>query len=153
MRHVMIGVLALSLTFANAQDLEIIKYHQLASEMTGSNQLTVINFWATWCGPCIKELPHFEEANKMDNVRVMLVSLDFVEDEAKVKNFVQKRNLQSEVYLLDEKDYDDYMGKVDESWSGAIPATLIVDQRGRKYFYEQAFNRQELLSKINKFVN
>ena len=153
MKYMLAWTMCLIVAATSAQDLKVVKYPTLSEEMKGGNELTVINFWATWCGPCIKELPYFEEANNMDNVRVMLVSLDFVEDEAKVRSFAGRKGLKSDLYLLDETDYDSYMAKVDEDWSGAIPATLIVDRNGKKYFYEQAFTREELLTKIKRFNN
>ncbi|MEM9326359.1 MAG: TlpA disulfide reductase family protein [Bacteroidota bacterium] len=153
MRHVMTCALLLSFGLTQAQEVKVIKYPTLASEMDQFDGLTVVNFWATWCGPCIKELPYFEEANELDNVRVLLVSLDFPDEQEKVKRFVSKKGLDSEIMLLDEKDYDAYMSKVDPSWSGAIPATLMVESNGRKHFYEKAFEREQLFAQINKFIN
>lgn len=139
---------------ASSQNLEVVKYDQV-EEMIESNsgKVKVLNFWATWCGPCIKELPHFEAANNRDNVEVILVSLDFIQDETKVRKFVERKNLQSQVLLLNEKDYDSYMSKVDESWSGAIPATLFITPTGKKHFYEKAFTANELEETLNQFVD
>lgn len=143
-----------TITLATAQDVKIVKYDQLEQTLeSNSNKLRVINFWATWCGPCIKELPHFEKVNTQENVEVILVSLDFIQDEAKVKRFVEKKRLQSQVWLLNEKDYDSYMGKVDNSWSGAIPATLFVTSSGKRHFFEKAFTGEELEEAINQFMD
>lgn len=143
-----------TITFATAQDVKIVKYDQLEQTLeSNSNKLRVINFWATWCGPCIKELPHFEKVNTQENVEVILVSLDFIQDEAKVKRFVEKKKLQSQVWLLNEKDYDSYMGKVDDSWTGAIPATLFVTSSGKRHFYERPFTGEELEEAINQFMD
>lgn len=132
----------------------MIKYGQLESMIVKpKSDLLVVNFWATWCGPCIKELPYFEEANKMNGVDVLLVSLDFPQEYEKVNAFVKKKNIQSTVYLLDEKDYDSYMGKIDESWSGAIPATLLIDPSGKQWFFEKAFNKEDLFKEISKRIN
>ena len=139
---------------AGAQKVEIVKYDQVETLMkkSGSN-LKIFNFWATWCGPCIKELPYFESANQKENVEVYLVSLDFPEDAEKVKRFVAKKNLKSTTFLLDEKNYDSYMGRVSNDWSGAIPATLFVDGNGKRYFYETPFNESELEKKISEDLN
>ena len=115
----------------------------------------VINFWATWCAPCIKELPYFEQLHK-DNpkVKVILVSLDSRKDlEKKFIPFVVKKQLTAEVILLSDKDYNAWLDKIDDSWSGAIPATLIISGK-RKLFAEREFeNFTELNNYVNAFIN
>ena len=138
----------------SAQELKVVKYDQVENMIQSqSEKVKVLNFWATWCGPCIKELPYFEALNGKDNVEVVLISLDFVQDEAKVRKFVERKKLQSQVLLLNEKDYDSYMSKIDESWSGAIPATLFVTASGKKHFYEKPFTASELENTLNQFVD
>jgi len=54
----------------------------------------VINFWATWCAPCVKEMPFFEKLNRDDkNIKVILVSMDYDldPDPAKVKRFIERK--------------------------------------------------------------
>ncbi|MBV6647666.1 MAG: TlpA family protein disulfide reductase, partial [Cyclobacteriaceae bacterium] len=98
-------------------------------------------------------LPHFEKANQKEDVQVYLVSLDFVQDLDRVEKFSSKKKLKSKIYLLNEKDYDSYMSKISESWSGAIPATLMIDQDGNRHFYEKAFAENELNMEIDKRMN
>lgn len=140
----------LSLVSAFAQKVEVIKFHEL-DEIISSTEadIQLINFWATWCKPCIQEIPYFEAVGKKyegQNVKVLLVTLDFVEDlEKKVIPFVQNRALNSEVKLLDETDFNAFIDKIDPSWSGAIPATLLINNRnGKTAFYEKAFKEGEL---------
>jgi thiol-disulfide isomerase/thioredoxin len=116
----------------------------------------VINFWATWCKPCVKELPAFEQLNKNyknEGVKVVLVSLDFPE---KIKTgvipFIEKHELQSHVVLLDDPDANTWIPKVSEEWSGAIPATVIVKD-GKKTFYERSFTYVELETEIKATLN
>jgi len=142
----------------NSQRLEIIKFNGLEEIMTRkTDKVEVINFWATWCAPCIKELPYFEELNvsQGDNYQVTLVSLDFADEfEKKVKSFVEKRGLQSDIVLLDEIDYNAWIDKVDPSWSGAIPATLIIDHNsGKRKFVEKELEEGELQELINSVIN
>ena len=120
------------------------------------NKIYVINFWATWCAPCVKELPYFEKikqeyANK--NVEVLLVSLDFPKQvQKKLIPFITKRNLQSEVVLLDDVNEDVWIKAIDENWSGAIPATIIYNKKDRK-FYEQSFDYETLENELKPFLN
>lgn len=107
----------------------------------------VINFWATWCKPCVQELPYFDElqASFADKkIKVILVSLDFAEKkETALLPFLDKRKIKSDVVLLDDPDANAWIGKVDSTWSGAIPATLIYNSKKRN-FYERSFTREEL---------
>lgn len=115
----------------------------------------VINFWATWCAPCIKELPYFEKLNAENkNVKVILVSLDSKKDlDKKLIPFIDKRKLKSKVLLLADKDYNSWLSKVDADWSGAIPATLLINGK-KKQFAERDFeNFDELNKYVNSFIN
>ena len=115
----------------------------------------VINFWATWCAPCIKELPYFEKLNAENkNVKVILVSLDSKKDlDKKLIPFIDKRKLKSKVLLLADKDYTSWLSKVDADWSGAIPATLLLNGK-KKQFAERDFeNFEELNQYVNSFIN
>ncbi|WP_089681763.1 TlpA family protein disulfide reductase [Catalinimonas alkaloidigena] len=112
----------------------IIKFAELERVLQQQEDtLYVVNFWATWCGPCIKELPDFEAAARKyadQNVKFLLVSLDFANQfEKKVIPFVEKRKLSSEIVLLDEPDYNTWIDSVEPSWQGSIPATLIFNKK------------------------
>ncbi|MFT4736457.1 MAG: thiol-disulfide isomerase/thioredoxin [Cyclobacteriaceae bacterium] len=145
-------VLWASLTFS--QEIVLIKYSQLQDKINGSEaKLTIVNFWATWCGPCIKEIPHFEKLDRNDEIKVLLVSLDFIEEKEKLIRLVDKKKWKSEVLLLDETDYDSYMRKISDSWSGAIPATLFIDENGNRYFHEKAFDEQSLQKTVNNIYS
>lgn len=97
----------------------------------------VVNFWATWCRPCIKELPYFEElaAKTRDkDVQVILINLDKVGDiRGKTRDFVRNRPLRLPVVAFTDNYYQGWLGRVDPSWSGAIPATVFY-RNGRRYF-------------------
>lgn len=116
----------------------------------------VINFWATWCAPCVKELPYFEELNTKygnDDVEVLLVSLDFPKQyEKKLIPFINKRKLESKVIALDDPKMNDWIPKIDEDWSGAIPATIIYNKE-KSQFYERSFTFEELETELSQFIN
>ncbi|SDF18500.1 AhpC/TSA family protein [Ulvibacter litoralis] len=115
----------------------------------------VVNFWATWCKPCIEELPAFEQLNETyadQKVKVILVSLDFPEKlTSQVIPFIEKNNIQSEVVLLDDTNANRWIPKVSETWSGAIPATLIYKNNERK-FYEQSFSFETLETEVKSIL-
>src|SRR5690554_5351374 len=142
----------------NAQVIlsEIVAFSALEKNLTTTTEKTyVVNFWATWCAPCIKELPYFEDLNKNysdENVEVILVSLDFPHVyETKLKPFITANNIKSKVVVLNDMDSNSWIPKVDESWSGAIPATLIFNNQTRKFF-EKPFTYKELEYEINQFL-
>jgi thiol-disulfide isomerase/thioredoxin len=120
-----------------------------------NDSIYVINFWATWCKPCVKELPAFEKlvVDYSDKkVKILLVSLDFSDKlESQVIPFIKKNSIQSEIVLLDDADANSWIPKVSPEWSGAIPATIIYNKDNRK-FYEQSFTFEELETEIKLFL-
>lgn len=121
-----------------------------------NDTLYVVNFWATWCVPCVKELPHFEKMNKKyknEKFKMILVSLDFPKMiESRVIPFIKNKNLQAEVVVLNDPDANSWIEKVAKEWTGAIPATVIYKNDKRK-FYEQSFTEVELDTEIKAFMN
>jgi len=133
---------------ALAQKATIVKFSELQRILeTESPQIQIVNFWATWCAPCVKELPLLEKLNSQKNlnVKITLVSLDFSEKINNVNTFIKRKNIQSEVLLLDEIDYNSWIDKVDKQWSGAIPATLIFNPiTKQRRFLEKELKEGEL---------
>ncbi len=113
----------------------------------------VINFWASWCKPCIKELPYFEEFNSQyanEKVKVVLVSLDFPKQvESNLVPFVKKKALKSKVVVLLDGKYNDWIDKVSPDWSGAIPATYIY-KGSQNRLVGEPFENLEHLNEIAK---
>ena len=141
----------------NDIELEIYDFDGLEKFSTYKDDKTyVVNFWATWCAPCVKELPHFEEVYKNyknKNVEVMLVSLDFPKQyDKKLKPFIKKHNLQSKILVLDDVDMNTWIPKVNENWDGAIPVTIIYN-KDKKEFYDKPFTYNELESELKQFIN
>ncbi|WP_299396934.1 TlpA disulfide reductase family protein [uncultured Gelidibacter sp.] len=123
---------------------------------TSSETVYVVNFWATWCAPCIKEMPYFEALNtnyKDKNVEVLLVSLDFPKKyDSHLKPFIKKNKLKSRVVVLNDPDSNTWIPEINPDWSGAIPATLIFS-KDKRAFYEQPFTYEELETELQKFIN
>lgn len=120
------------------------------------DKIHVVNFWATWCAPCVKEMPYFEAIQKKyknSGVEVLLVSLDFPNTyDTKLKPFIKKHDLQSKVVAFDDTDQNRWIPAIDKNWSGALPATIIYkgDQR---HFYEKSFTQDELETELKLFLN
>lgn len=116
----------------------------------------VVNFWATWCLPCVKELPYFEKLNqnyKDQKVKVLLVSLDMPKKvETSLIPFLMKKKLQSQVVHLDDPDANSWIELVNKNWSGAIPATIIYNATTRQ-FYERSFTYEELEKELKTILN
>jgi thiol-disulfide isomerase/thioredoxin len=141
-----------------AQNVAVVKFPDLQKRLARPSDTTyVVNFWATWCAPCVKELPGFEQlraANAGRKVKVLLVSMDYASQlDKKVKPFVKQRGLKSEVLLLNEPDPNSWMEKLDAKWSGALPFTLIVNNKTKqRATFEQELSQAELTAALQKFL-
>ena len=151
--------LALELPAQKMQDIKVpvVNYEGLTELLPKSDkQIVIVNFWATWCKPCVKEMPYFNQLSRKyaDNpsVKVILVSLDMESQmQKRVVPFIKERDLHPEVILLDDPDANAWIDKVHPSWSGAIPATLVY-KGDKKKFFEQSFHSvDELETIINTF--
>lgn len=139
----------------NERVIEVVNFEQLQQVLgSDSEHILVVNFWATWCLPCVAELPVFaelEEESAERNIRVLLVSLDFTDQlNERLIPFVEKNGIRSEVMLLNEPDANKWIPQVDKTWSGAIPATLVL-YKGKQTFYEGSIDK-ERLNKLIKTV-
>lgn len=115
----------------------------------------VINFWATWCLPCVEELPHFEKMNKKyasQKFKMILVSLDFPNMvESRVIPFIKRKNLKVDVVLLNDPNANQWIEKISKDWSGAIPATVIY-RNSEWHFFEKSFTEASLEKEIKKVL-
>ena len=121
-----------------------------------SDTIYIVNFWATWCKPCVQELPEFEafsKAHEKEKVKVLLVCLDFKEElNKKVNPFLLKNKYKTECVILDEVNGNDFIDKIDKRWSGAIPATFItVNKRKQTFFDEKKLTQAELEGLLKSF--
>ena len=153
------SMLLLILLSANCmgQSAISIKLRQLDKLINQQDDTTyIINFWATWCKPCIHELPYFRnvEANhKEEKIRFIYISLNFKRELDSVLNkFLKMNSFNSVVYLIDEPDYNQWIEKVDKHWQGNIPATLIYNSsKNKRSFFNRELDEKELSSEILKF--
>jgi len=125
-----------------------VNFEQLSPRLHMNNDtIYIINFWASWCNPCVKEIPDFEKINsayKNKKIKMIMVSLDFPNQlESKVLPFIAEQKMTTEVVLLFDPNANSWINKVSPEWTGSIPATLIYKNDFRS-FREGSYTYQEL---------
>lgn len=137
---------------------EVVDFNTLEPLLHKQNDTVYLfNFWATWCVPCVHELPYLEkmhEEYRDEKVKIYLISLDFSNRlEKSLYPFLEEKNIRSEVIVLDDPKANAWINKVNPEWSGAIPATLAYN-REKRLFYEGNFsNYEELEDFIKPLLN
>ncbi len=137
--------------------VSIVNFEQLQTSAANKHNdtLYVVNFWATWCDPCVKELPAFQQERKKyagHKVKFIFVSMNAARELGKVQNFVDNRKLEGTVLLLNGGNPNDWIDKVDSSWDGTIPATVIY-KSGKKAYFRQGEFTPEALDKVIQTKN
>ena len=149
-----LGLIIFSVLFNNSysQQVTLVKATDLEKIIAEAKTPLIINMWATWCKPCVEELPYFqtEVAKHKDSVQLLLVSLDFKEAYPKdIIAFAEKRKITPPIVWLDETNADYFCPKVDAKWSGAIPATLFINnKKGYRNFIEDQLSPETLRTEI-----
>jgi thiol-disulfide isomerase/thioredoxin len=152
---VILSVLFIS-NFGFCQEVQAVyKINDLMKRISNSDTTYILNFWATWCKPCVEELPNFDSLShfcKNKKSKVILVCLDFKEElNKKVNPFLKAKKIVSQCVLLDEVNGNDFVNKIDKNWSGAIPATLFLNSK--KYlFIEKKLSWLELKLHYQEFI-
>lgn len=142
---------------ASTQEIPRWKITDLEDYIAKSDSPLVISFWATYCLPCIKEIPIFEKVIKeheLQGVKMLLVSLDFKESfPAKISSFAKKRGFKSPIVWLDETNADYFCPRIDSSWSGVMPATLFVNSKtGIRNFVEEEMPKEKFETELKKIL-
>ena len=141
---------------ANSNKIRVLNFEQLEPSLHFSNDTVyLVNFWATWCAPCIAELPAIKAVEKKysdKKFKVLMVSLDMPgQINARLIPFVRSNKITSDVILLDDPNQNRWINKVDKDWSGEIPYTVIYGKDFRDS-YTQSFNFKTLDSIINRKI-
>lgn len=137
----------------NAQTVvSIFDFIQYENRVQQKNDtLYVVNFWATWCKPCVGELPFFENAAQSFSkqaVKILLVSQDAKSKAVQVNDFLQKNLYTSEAFILSAGNPNVWIDKIDTTWSGLIPMTAFYKNGKKIYFHECDYKSFEELEKI-----
>lgn len=140
-----------------SNSLQVLNFEQFEPTLhRQTDTLYLINFWATWCAPCREELPAIqsvEEKYKNLKFKVILVSLDFPNQlESRLKPFIRDHHIKSTVILLNDPRQNQWIDKVDPSWSGEIPFTILYNQTSRES-YATSFTFGVLDSIIHLKIN
>jgi thiol-disulfide isomerase/thioredoxin len=150
-------IFVFAVVHANAQSISKWKLDDLKSAISNADKPTIFNFWATFCKPCVEELPYFQQLVKKYNsagVKLVLISLDLPESyPKKITSFASKHNFTSPIMFLDETNADLFCPVADSSWSGAIPASLFINNKtGYSKFFEEQLNKEKLETEIRKMI-
>ena len=137
------------MAFAQTANVTLLNIDQLQKRIANTDTLYIVNFWATWCAPCVAELPNFDalqQAHRNQPVKVLLVSMDFRSKlQSDVIPFVQNHKMNTEVFMADKTNEQTYIDQVDKSWTGDLPATLVVNnKKGLRKLYDKEFTLPEL---------
>ncbi|HEX6915126.1 MAG TPA: TlpA disulfide reductase family protein [Chitinophagaceae bacterium] len=148
----------LLVNLASAQEIPKWKIDDVLTLIDTSSTPMVVNFWATWCQPCVHEIPWFEKAvaaYRDSGIKLVLVSLDFRSDydNGRLRQFVKKAGYSSSVVWLNETNADRFCPPIDSAWGGAIPATLMVNNKtGYRKFFEFQLKEERLKLELQKLV-
>ncbi len=147
-------MLLLSMFLPAPKTLQVneVSVEKLAEKTVKNNDtLYVVNFWATWCKPCVAEMPYFELASKKftnKKVKVVFVSLNYPREIAAVDKFVKDKNITADCYLLNAGNPNIWIDKIEKEWGGSIPATIMYKGGKKVFFREGDFTAAELDSII-----
>ena len=139
------------------QSIKKVKITDILHIADTSSGPVVINFFATWCRPCVQELPWFERTvpnYKDKNVKLILVSLDYADDYPKgILAFAKKHNITSQIVWLDEADPNYFCPKIDKRWEGTIPVSLMINNATHlRAFYDFQLTEGQLKMALDKLV-
>ncbi len=158
MKTFLVIAFLLIVAVANAQQVKSVKITDLENTIKESKTPLIVNFWATFCVPCLQEIPYFQEITeeyKSKNVSLVFVSLDMKEAyPVKVNEMAKKLKLIYPVVWLNETNADYFCPKIDTTWTGGMPSSLFVNNAtGYHKFFEEPLSKEKLEKEILSMVS
>jgi thiol-disulfide isomerase/thioredoxin len=141
-----------------AQTVKKISIGELENYIHASERPLVVNFWATWCAPCLHELPYFQETVRQyagKNVELVLVSMDLPRGpEKKIEEFAARNALKGTLFWLNETNADVFCPRIDRKWDGSIPSTLFINRKtGYRKFVDRQLTAPQFRSEVQLLVS
>lgn len=157
MKQTWLFVCFLFIGFSSSAQTKLVELEDITNlQLKANDSVYVINFWATWCKPCIKEIPYFKAVDEEyadKPLAIIFVSVNRPKEIAMVDDFWEKQGLPENSWLLNEKDPNVFIPAIADEWSGAIPATLVYyPAKDHRAFYEQEFTKSDLHNIIEPLI-
>jgi thiol-disulfide isomerase/thioredoxin len=147
-----LAILFFLVTSGKAQQIRAVTAADVMARASSGDTTYIINFWATWCVPCVQELPEFNQLYdryKDKPVKIVMVSLDFKDSYPyKLEGFLRKKRISPEVVWLMDTDPNVFIPRIEEEWQGSIPATLIIRPGRYRKFVEGQVTVGQVISLV-----
>lgn len=158
MKNILTIVFILLASNVFSQHIKKVKITEVEEYIKNSDHPLVVNCWATWCAPCIEEIPYFMETVKKysdQKVELLLVSLDFPTSyPAKIQELVKKKKFEATFFWLNETNADYFCPKIDPKWDGTLPSTLLVNNKtGYRQFFGRPMTDRQVELEVKKLVH
>lgn len=153
MKHTFLIACLLLMTALLSAQVKKIKITDLEAYIQNSDHPQVVSFWATWCAPCVEEIPWLQDGVARfaeQKVELVLVSLDFPRDFPKnLEAFIKQKDIKATFFWLDETNADYFCPRLHPRWEGGIPATLFVNNAtGYRRFFDRALTDRQVVPEI-----
>ena len=157
-KHKLLWIGCLLPLLLQAQNLQQVDKDSLLSLFKAKDKPRIINFWATWCKPCVEEMPYFHRADSLLNqngtkLEFVFVSFDRMRDTARVKQKIESAGIPGKHYIVSSQDAGLLIDAVDTAWGGSLPATWFVFEQ-LKFAHLDAFEQfDDLMRFIDAILN
>lgn len=154
---VIIACIFLMAPVAFSQTIKKVKITEVEEYIKNSDHPLVVNCWATWCAPCVEEIPYFMETVKKysdQKVELLLISLDFSTSYPnKIQELIKKKHFDATFFWLNETNADYFCPKIDPKWDGTLPSTVFINNKtGYRQFYGRPMTDRQIELEVSKLT-